>query len=58
MLNFIKDRADIYTRDINKAKSKNVNKKKGKQLKMQNTGNPTMASNETVVRGITVKKDA
>ena len=23
---------------------------------MQNTGNPTMASNETVVRGITVKK--
>lgn len=56
MLNFIKDRADIYTRDINKAKSKNVNKKKGKQLKMQNTGNPTMASNETVVRGITVKK--
>lgn len=56
VLSIIKDRADIYTRDINKAKSKNVNKKKGKQLKMQNTGNPTMASNETVVRGITVKK--
>lgn len=56
VLSIIKDRADIYTRDINKARSKNVNKKKGKQLKMQNTGNPTMASNETVVRGITVKK--
>lgn len=56
MLSIIKDRADIYTRDIDKAKSKNVNKKKGKQLKMQNTGNPTMASCDSAIKKVMAQK--
>lgn len=56
VLNMTKDKADIYTRDIDKAKSKSINKKKGTQLQMQNTGSPTVASSDSALKKVMVQK--
>lgn len=56
VLNMTKNNADIYTRDIDKAKSKSVNKKKGTQLQMQNTGSPTVASCDSAIKKVMAQK--